>query len=1222
MSLDASIDASMPQPVRIRLLSKIEVWHTALVKFPYIKVQALLLFLLLEPGKHTRDKLAELLWPEPDLDAAKTNLRNVVHALRRLFGEARIGSDRNHVWFNSLAQDEVDLLQLETAVKLSRSSDEPVAMLLRLVEDYAGELMPGFSLPDAEGYMEWLDIRRLTCHRQMLVLTEQLFLRLEAEADRRRQVELAQAQTRIDPWNESFHLRLIQLLVQTGRQSMALAHYSFVRELFQRELDIVPGPALQALVEPLKPTAKPSLPSVQSVIPSSPVSESTRPIALLYVEIRCLPPHDALALKALRDARLQISEVVSQLGALALTTPDGSLLAYFGYPEGLPNACQRAMRAALHLRERSQLPQVLLRQILHQGPMLMSDDPRNPDALGLLSAVAIKLVESARSGDILVTEPFARRLNLLELTLIKPAPVFYLHPPIDAYRLDTHLVPPRRQTPLVGQDRQRTALRNLWRAVRRGKLRAAVIGGSPGCGKSRLLGGMVDGLGDPNQAIVIECRQTFQNVPYAPLIEAIKRQCGIHGTDSTSTRAFKLGRWLSRRHPHLSQPHRRMIEWMTGLPVVEDDLSPTTRRRLVRDAVLAMLAHQCGQTPVLVVVEDLHWADPSTLELIDACLAGAAHLPWMLLVSSRQPLADVWQPSLPRINPEPLNEAEARSLIHALSAEPPTTESVARIIAEAEGNPLFIEALTQVHASSKSVGPALSGQTHSLAESLLDALTNHELPRRIGQGAAALGEIFDVKLLRAVFADIDDDRFHSALRVLQRQGLVHRPEPGQARFHHALIRDALYDSTPTDERRRLHGRIFVQASARLPEAAERHPGWLGRHAALAGDLAGATELYESAAQHALGLAAYTEAVSQLQAARSLVDRLPASLANELRVMRLLLAEGNATVALCGYGAAQTRALFSQVLTRSGDGHAARHDEEERFLAHYGLWLGGSSHGGYREALRYVERLRLIAETTRNPVHQLQTAYAFGNTYLWLGELANARLHLEHAVALYERHSPANLLASYSEDTGVISLSLLSWVIWLQGDLDAAGQIRQRSLALAQRLEHPYSRCFALACAGRLGVIEGNIAYVREQVEILLALSSRHDFAIWLAVGAMLQAWVKCAEGDPAGIALAEQSLALISSALPALEVTHMSMYVDALFRMGELKACAERLDITLQRCTYWQDHYMEAELLRLRALCAPAVGEATEVADGFLNAARVLAKQQGALSFFQRIDAA
>lgn len=1214
------LDAASPLPLRIRLLDRVEVWQDGTVIFPYVKVQALLLYILLEPGRHPREKLAELLWPLPGLDAAKTNLRNAVHALRRLLGTLRIGSDRTHVWFNPAAHDGVDLARLERAAKPSSTSEEPLDALLELVNRYSGELMPGLGLPDAEGYMEWLDMRRLACHRQMLILIEQLFQRLDADVDGIRQVELARAQTRIDPWNEAFHLRLIQLLVQTGRQSMALAHYSYVRELFQRELDIAPGPALQALVDRIRPSAAPTFRSTEALVQAPPCSEKIRPIALLYIEIRCLPPHDSGALSALRRARRQVGEVVGQFGALALNTPDGSVLAYFGYPEGLPNPCQRALRAALHLRERAQLPEVLLRQTLHQGPMLLNVDPRCPDALGLLSAIAIKLADSVRSGEILVTAPFARRLNLLDLKQLDPAPAFHLCHGIEAYRLDAAVVPSRRKAPLLGQERQRTALRNLWRGVRRGKLRAAVVGGPPGCGKSRLVESMVEGLADPNQAIVIECRQTFQDAPYAPLIEAIKRRCGIQGGDATPIRARKLARWLARSHPHLTGEPRRMIERLAGMPVQEDGLSPTARRRLVRDAVLAMLAHLCGNGVLLVVVEDLHWADPSTLELIEVCLAGAAHLPWMLLVTARMPMADEWQPHLTRINPDPLTSEESRRLVHALSAEPLATENVARIVVEAAGNPLFIEALTQAHAGAQPADTIQHGQPYGLAESLLETLTHHGLPRRIGQGAAALGETFEIGLLRALFDEVDDDRFHGALQILERHGLLQRPEPRQARFHHALIRDALYDSLSSDERRRLHGRIHGLMSARLTDAVERPLDWLARHAALAGDLLGAAKLYERAAQHVLGLAAHTEAVRHFQAARALVDRLPASLENDRHVMRLLLAEGNATVALRGYGAEQTRALFSQVLARSGDGHAARHDEEERFLAHYGLWLGGSSHCGYREALRYVERLRHIAETTQNPVHQLQTAYAFGNTYLWLGELASARLHLEHAVALYERHSPANLLASYSEDTGVISLSLLSWVVWLQGDVDAAGRIRRRSLALAQRLEHPYSRCFALACAGRLGVIEGDIAYVREQVEVLLELASRHDFAIWLAVGAMLQAWVTCAEGDPAGIAMAEQSLALISSALPALEVTHMSMYVDALFRMGELKACAERLDATLARCAYWQDRYMEAELLRLRAVCAPAVGEAPEVADGFLNAARVMAKQQGASSFLQRID--
>jgi len=363
-------------------------------------------------------------------------------------------------------------------------------------------------------------------------------------------------------------------------------------------------------------------------------------------------------------------------------------------------------------------------------------------------------------------------------------------------------------------------------------------------------------------------------------------------------------------------------------------------------------------------------------------------------------------------------------------------------------------------------------------------------------------------------------------------------------------------------------------------------------------------------------AAHREAAQHFQSARQLLERLPSSRANERRILRLMLGEGNATVALNGYGAAATRSVFSQVLERGNP----REDREEIFLALYGLWLGSSSHGGYEQALRDADRLQQLAKQTGAPLHRLQTAYAYGNNTLWLGELAASRRHLEAAIALYDAHPQPDLLSLFHEDTGVTSLSFLAWVAWLQGD-SAADAAQARALDLARRLGHPFSLGFALALAARMELLKGEVERVEALAEELQALAERQSFAVWEGVGAVMLGWVRCARQDAGGIALMEQSLALIAHAMPSLEVTFLSMFADGLFRLGLVAECAALLERTLERCAYWHDHYLEAELLRMRAACADAAGENSR-AGAWREAAVAIAARQGARAFLDRLATA
>ncbi len=1171
----------------VRFLGSPDVSLGASIRFSYAKVLALLAFLVCEEGRQRRERLTYLLWPNHAEDTARANLRNALHALKKILGAHRVCGDRQYVWLSPDEGDYIDIALLRQAVTHSSLAATHQAAAMDLMLGYSGEFMANFTLPDAPDYMQWQDTQRLISHKHLLSLSEHLLCLPAVVSNKAQQIALMQKQTLIDPWNELFHLRLMQLLVDDGRTATALAHFDYVHGLFQRELDTQPSPEVQALVGRLR--ASTDLPSTAAPKGSPTQHEAnpkTRLVTLLYVEIRCLAGDDAQKFQFLQQAREFVACETRRQGAHTCVTPDGSLMAYFGYPEYIPDAIQRAMRSADSIRKQAQALNVLLRLSLNHGPMMFSRNPHSPDALGLISNTTLRLVTCGRSGDILATASFVKKAPTLPelIPLQLPAEVS-LDEQMQAYRLASMpKLTQRAASILIGRQQERARLKRLASRTQPSGLGAALLIGDAGCGKTRLVQWLMQSRDHSVPTLVFQCRQTCSETPYAPISAFIKEQCGIGTDDDLNTRTQKLSNWVGTAQLVLALPHRLMLGWLAGVPLpYESSLaSPGARRNGLHDALHTMLGQLTQSQAVLVVVEDIHWADSSTTkvleELVDSRQDG------FLLLTARNPLDPNWLPQVPRIELGPLPPEQSRALIEALCCQTLGENEISKIIDSAQGNPLHIESFTLAQSAATANDTSLP----SMEDYALRPVAQDGLLRSIALTASALGDEFSAVTLRSLFAGESDDRFYLALRALQQHGLIRPGLGNQYCFHHTVVRDILYANASRSELRHIHSAIQKNAQASALSMAHP-PHWLARHASLAGDLPAAIGLLEEAAKLDLDLAAYAEAISHLQDACKLLERLPASTANDTRMLRLLLTEGNATVAIKGYGAAETRSVFGQVLARS----KPQENAQEVFLALYGLWLGASSNGGYRHALRYVDKLQQHAHSAA-PLYRLQTAYAYGNTHLWLGELTTARRYLEDAVTLYDTHLPAEMLQLFHEDTGVTSLALLAWVAWLQGDMSAAEQAQARALALARQLSHPYTLCFALACWLRLAVMKGEAELVHLHIGELLALAEKHAFTLWQAIAQVMQGWAICArpaqEAQVQGaIETMQRGLATTCAALPALEVTPLSIYADALFRLGRNQDCADLLDCALQRCLHWDDHYMEPELLRLRSRCESPV---------------------------------
>jgi DNA-binding SARP family transcriptional activator len=1213
------LHAAPPPRLRVQLLGRGR-WMLGadLLRLPYAKAQALLLLLLLEPAGLPRERLTDLLWPAQDPATARRNLRHALHLLRRTLGEQRVQSTRELAVLRLLPHDTIDLQRLMAA---------PAEAPPDLLEDYHGEMLAGFGLPDAPDFMVWLDRQRLAVHASVAACLAQSYAGAQAASDADLAVAVARAQTRIDPWAEAHHLGLMQALADAGREAEALAHWDLVRETFQRDLDAQPGEGLRALAQglreraadarpqpQLRPAGTPPAPAGAATPPAQRAGEATEAAALLHVECRALDPRDATALGGIDAVHQALAAGASALGARLRLAGGGAVLLRFDGKPARQGPCAQALRVALEARDAWRAhpagQRIALRIGLHRGPLLPPAEDRL-DPLGHVAGTAVAVAASGLAGDILASPAFAQRVTDQDWVLLPRRTGVYGESPLPVLRLAAaDALPARDEYPLLGRASHKAAVMQAWRRARRGQARTLLLEGAPGSGKSRLLRWATQNLPRNDDPWLIDCLPTRREAPAAPLADLLGRLCGLPAGGSAAQALLQVAPALQRIAPDLPAEHLQPLEVLLGLRPEDPEWTPRQRRKDLLDAFVALVRARLARGPLLLVLEDVHWADATTLQAAELAVQRLADAPLLLLASTR-PQADGPLPAWPRLAVDPLAPPAAEELAcQVLRQQGMAQLAPARlqdIAQRASGNPLFIEALAMAATQRTDSVP------HSLEDGLLGSLAGEADARQLARAASVLGEAFSLGLLRTLCAALDDGAYHAAWRQLLRHGLLHR-QRDQGRFHHALIRDAVYASLGADQRRALHASAVQAALAEQPDLAESQPLWLARHAEHGVLLDAAIGWYEQAAMQALALAAFTEAASHFARALRLAERLPTSPEQQQRALRLALGHAHATVPLAGYGAEDTRRAFRAVLELG----AERAGSDEVFQAHYGLWLGGSSRGGYRQALLYVQRVQRHADTSGQPVHQLQAAYAWGNTHLWLGELDAARRHLEHAIALHGQLAPGALFPRYSEDTGVIARALLAWALWLQGDEAAARRQQQDAIAMAEQLAHVYSLAFALACAARLAVMRGDAAGVAEPVSRLLALAQRHDLALWQAVGGVEQGWLLSVRGQAEGAELAARSVALAAPALPALEVTMLSMQADGLLRSGRRAECAAVVARALACCDHWDDRYMQPELLRLAALCAPDPASATD----HLARARAQAVAQGAWAWVRRIDAA
>jgi class 3 adenylate cyclase/tetratricopeptide (TPR) repeat protein len=918
-------------------------------------------------------------------------------------------------------------------------------------------------------------------------------------------------------------------------------------------------------------------------------------------------------------------------GHVAQYLGDG-LLIYFGYPTAHEDDARRAVLAGLGIAQAVErlggelaaaAPGLAVRVGIHTGPVVAGEVGAGERierlAMGETPNVAARLQGLAEPGTVVVSQD-TRRLagELCHFEPLGERRLRGLSRPIAAYRvvaarLQTGVVDVARlaaQAPPVGRERELARLEAVLDDTAAGRGQRVVITGEAGIGKSRLVQAATARAGEKGLAVLACATSPYhRNTPLFPLPDLLGQLFGLTAGQAPERQPERQLARVAARAGQLGLPDDAvpLLAALAGIPAAAEvqALRLTPQRIKERQVELAveLLLAAAGRRPCLLVVEDLHWVDPSTLELLHALAGRLAEAPLTLLLT-RRPEPEVepapeWEPPALALSLGRLDEAAARQVVARVTGGKPLPAPVtAQVVAKTDGVPLFIEELTRMLLSSGHLEegedawelttplPELSVPT-TLQDSLMARLDRMGEAKGVAQLASVLGREVPFELIAAVAREGPEALAASLARLVEADLLTAGGDGRTYVFRHALLQDAAYESLLKKTRQRLHGRTADVLLERFPERAAAQPELVAHHLSAAGRPEPAVDWLTRAAQGSLGRAAAREAVRQAEKGLLLLAGLPDAPARRRRELALQATAGAARTAVEGFAAT----AVVQAYRRSLELCAEAPDAPELFWVTWGLWAYYFQRAELHQALALAERLRQLAG--EDAALSLQAGHAEGATRFSLGDFTAARRALERALGHETPESGRAAMAATGQDTGVHARCYLAMTLWHLGEGDAARRRLDEALERARSNAQPLGLVLALLLATCLASFERDAAAVERYGREALGLAREQGLAFVLQAESFL-GWLETAEGGAAagrGVEKIERALAVLRGSGARLSETQIvALLAEGHLRRGEPEQAVRRLDEALAAAEERGERYWQPELLRLRGECRHAGG--------------------------------
>jgi class 3 adenylate cyclase/tetratricopeptide (TPR) repeat protein len=937
------------------------------------------------------------------------------------------------------------------------------------------------------------------------------------------------------------------------------------------------------------------------------------------------------------------TEVVERHGGFVARYVGDAVLAYFGYPRAHENDAERAIRAALGIVGTQWPTAAAGRLAVHLGIATgevvvgdLSQGGLELSAIGSAPNLAARL-EGLALPDTVVVSDLTRSLagRLFEYRDLGRHDLKGFAAPVPAWQVTGERTVGSRfhalratVTPLVDRVRELGELRRLWSLVQRGAGQAVLIASEPGVGKSRLTEALAEGIDPGCLRVWYHASPNLQGSPLAPVIRQFAVAAGLADGDDESTRHRKLAAFVPEEAPGAADIVAFLAEFLSvrGDGARGGERSPQRNKQRIFDMLMRALEAFAARGPMLLVIEDLHWIDPTSDELIGVLLERLARMPILLVLTARPEFQAHWhdEQRLARIELAPLVRDDAMTMIARVCGERRLAAGAAAEIADkTDGVPLFIEDLTRdvlesaaADGGSARVPPAIPATLRDSLTSRLDRLGS---AKGVAEVASVIGREVPDELLARV-AGLPEERLREELHRLVRAGLFVASRasaaPGHA-FKHALVRDAAYAGLLRKTRVALHARVAAVLLDDFPDTAESQPEVLAAHFEAAQDTGNAVDCLVKSAKLAARRSGFVEAIGQLEHALALLaatPRSPERLHRELNVQRTL---GGIYAEHRGFSSAECGRAYAAAL----EACRALGDTPEIFAVLSGL-------GSYAITRAEFARCRAIAEEclARAATQAAQPPFVMGHlllggTLFLQGELGEARRHLEEAIRRYDDDQPSRRRKQvlYVQDQKTTGLCYLALTLTLMGEAERGLAAGEAAVAHSRALGGSHTVNYSLTYLAAVHHIRGDTEAALAHATQSLAAARELGFATWIGISQMIRGAALARQGrHDEGLAELRRGMgAHADMEAAAYQPFAMALVAEGSIAAGDPGEALATLDRAVAMSDATGERFYAAELQRLRAEALRAVGRHDD-ATRALQAAIDVARRQGAQLFADR----
>jgi class 3 adenylate cyclase/tetratricopeptide (TPR) repeat protein len=828
------------------------------------------------------------------------------------------------------------------------------------------------------------------------------------------------------------------------------------------------------------------------------------------------------------------AEAITRSGGHVAKFLGDGVMAYFGWPEAHENDAERAARSGLAileavstLNQESITPQLSVRVGIDSGMVVVGGGAgKEAEAFGETPNIAARVQSAAAPDSVLITAATHRLLSGLFVVEDAGAQQFkgvanlvQLYRVLRPTGVRARLAVARGLTPFVGRDEELRLLLSRWERAREGEGQVVMVVGEAGIGKSRMVAEFHDRIRDtPHIWMESAGEQFFENTPFHAVSQMLSRWLELQGGASREEQFERLERALESADLNVDET-APLIGELLQLPVGEryqqSKLAREEKRRRLLSALAGWAFGAARLQPVVMLVEDLHWLDPSTLDSQQLLAEQSATAPLMLLHTARPEFRAPWpqrahhtQITLNRLSPNSVREMIA----HVTARKALADEAFDAVVERTGGVPLFIEELTRAVLENGAMNFRTREIPVTLHDSLMARLDRLGSAKEVAQVGAVIGSDFSYELLHAVYP-IADEELRRALHsltdteLLYARGLV--PD-AIYQFKHGLIRDAAYEALLKSRRKELHRQVAQTIDGQFPALKDSSPELLARHWTEAGEMNPAIAEWQRAGERAIARSAYREAEQHYRLALDLLNKLPESSERDTRELNLQIALGGLLGATRGYSSAATGDPFARARVLSERGGV---DKALQVLN--GLWGTAHTRGEQRKALALADQMLETAQTIGSTLALSTAHYAAGLPRIYLGDLTGAQEHLRLAIQYYREKDLVDRPVPNVPGVGVHVFAAQNE--WRMGYPDRALRHVDDAIAIAHRRNDTYAMVFALSVGAFVYGARGDFSRTVEVSEEALRLSASFGFPLQGAIAKIRSSWARARIGETTGV---------------------------------------------------------------------------------------------------------